>query len=252
MKITQFDVDHDFFSGKINEDIAVISFKEKPIMHTADLNGKEVFFNYLDFISTHEKVKAILIIWPSKKAGKNEYLHFYRKLSNTKIPAWGVNSKVTSRFYNAINQFILKVMACEKIVISADSGEATLLYLSVSLACDYRIIAENSVYSNPNIELGVIPNGGVTYFLTKLIGRKKTFDILMSGNDITPGEALKLGLVDKVVPSRELKEAALKVAKIYAQKPSSYMAGIKRLTNYNTGELKKVLGCEEQILRVNI
>jgi 2-(1,2-epoxy-1,2-dihydrophenyl)acetyl-CoA isomerase len=168
MIFTQFNVNYDFFSGEMNENIAVINFKEKPIMHTADLNGKEVFFNYLDFISTHKKVKVILFIWPSKKAGKNEYFHFYKKLSNTEIPSWGVRAKVIARFYNAINQFVLWVMACDKIVISADSGEATLLYLTVSLACDYRIIAENSVYSNPNIELSIIPNGGTTYFLTKL------------------------------------------------------------------------------------
>ena len=206
MESTQFNVDYDFFSGEMNENIAVISFKEKPIMHTVDLNGKEVFFNYLDFISTHKKVKVILFIWPSKKAGKNEHLHFYKKLSNTEIPSWGVSTKIIARFYNAINQFVLKVMACDKIGISADCGEATLLYLTVSLACDYRIIAENSVYSNPNIELSVIPNGGTTYFLTKLIGRKKTFDILLSGNDVTADEALKLGIVDKIVSIEPLAE----------------------------------------------
>jgi len=252
MKFTQFNVDYDFFSGEMNEAIAVINFKEKPIMHAADLIGKEVLFNYLDFISTHEKVKVILFIWPFKKAGKNEYLHFYRKLSNTEIPAWGVNIKVIARFYNAINQFILKVMAWDKIVISADRGEATLLYLSVSLACDYRIIAEDSVYSNPNIELSVIPNGGTTYFLTKLIGRKKTFDILLSGNDVTAVDALKLGIVDKIVSVEELKEAALNIAQTYAQKSSSYLSGIKRLVNYNTSELRKVLDYENEILRVSM
>ncbi len=252
MDITQFNIDHDFFSGEMNDNIAVISFKEKPIIYTVDLNEKEVFFNYLDFISTHEKVKAILLIWPSKKAGKNEYLNFYRRLSNTKISEWGVNATVITRFYNAINQFILKVLTCEKMVISADSGAATLLYLTVSLACDYRIISENSVYSNPNIELGVIPNGGATYFLTKLISRKKTIDILLSENDIMPDEALKLGIVDKIVPSKELKKAALNVAKVYAQKSSSYLSGIKRLANYDSDELKKVLDCEEEILRVSI
>jgi len=252
MKFTQFNVDYDFFAGEMNENIAVISFKEKPIMHATDLIGKKVLFNYFDFISTHEKVKVILFIWPSKKAGKDEYLHFYRKLSNTEIPSWGVTTKVIARFYNAINQFILKVIACDKIVISADCGEATLLYLSVSLACDYRIIAEDSIYSNPNIELGVIPNGGTTYFLAKLIGRKKTFDILLSGNDVTAVDALKLGIVDKIVSVEELKEAALNIAKTYAQKPFSYLSGIKRLVNYNTSELRKVLDCENEILRVSM
>ncbi len=252
MKLTQFNVDYDFFSGEINENIAVISFKEKPIVHAADLIGKEVFFNYLDFISTHEKVKVILFIWPSKKAGKDEYLHFYRKLSNTEIPAWGVNTKAIARFYNAINQFILKVMAWDKIVISADCGEATLLYLAASLACDYRIIAEDTVYTNPNIELSVIPNGGTTYFLTKLIGRKKTFDILLSGNDVNAADALELGIVDEIVSVEQLKEVALNIANTFAQKPSSYLSGIKRLVNYDTSELRKVLDCENGILRVNM
>lgn len=252
MESTQFNVDYDFFSGEMNENIAVISFKEKPIMHTADLKGKEVFFNYLDFISTHKKVKVILLIWPSKKALKNEYLHFYKNLSNTEIPSWSVRTKVIARLYNAINQFILKVMACDKIVISADCGEATLLYLTVSLACDYRIIAENSVYSNPNFELSIIPNGGTTYFLTKSIGHKKTFDMLLSGNDVTADEALKLGLVDKIVPIEKLKESALNIAKTYAQKPCSYVSGIKRLVNSNTSELRKVLDCENEILQTNM
>ena len=252
MESTQFNVDYDFFSGEMIENIAVVSFKEKPIMHTADLNGKAIFFNYLDFISNHEKVKVILFIWPSKKAGENEYIRFYSKLSNIEIPAWGMNTKVITRFYNAINQFILKVMACDKIVISADCGEATLLYLNVSLACDYRMITKNSVYSNPNIGLGLIPNGGITYFLTKLIGRKKTFDILLSGDDITAVEAFKLGIVDKIVPSEELKKAALDVAKTLIQKPSSYLSGIKRLINHDTNELKKILNIEDEILQIGI
>jgi len=246
MKNAQFNVDYDLFSGEMNKDIAVLSFKEKPIMHTTDLHGKEVFFDYLDFISTHEKVKAILFIWPSKKAGKIEYLNFYNKLSKLRLEA---NIKAISRFYNAINQFILKVTACDKIIISADCGEATLLYLSVSLACDYRIIAENSFYSNPNIELGVVPNGGAAFFLTQLIGRKKTFDFLVSGKDINAAEALELGIVDKVVPEKELKEAALDVAKTFNQKSSTYLSGIKQLVNYNTSELGKVLECEDEILR---
>jgi 2-(1,2-epoxy-1,2-dihydrophenyl)acetyl-CoA isomerase len=97
-----------------------------------------------------------------------------------------------------------------------------------------------------------IPNGGTTYFLTKLIGRKKTFDILLSGNDVTADETLKLGIVDKIVSIEKLKEAALNVAKTYAQKPCSYLSGIKRLVNSNTSVLRKVLDCENEILRMSM
>ena len=252
MKRTQFNVDHDFFSGERIENVAIVSFKEEPIVYTTDLHGKKIFFNYLDFILANEKIKVILFIWPSKKIIEEEYLNFYRRLSKLRITSWGGDIKIISRFYNAINQFILKVLTCDKMIISADSGYAPLLYLSVSLACDYRIIAKNSVYSNPDIELGMIPNGGITYFLTRLIGRKKTFDILLSGNDITAAEALTLGIVDKIVPPEKLKEIALDVAETYTQKPSSYLSGVKRLTNYDMNELKKILIIEDEILQLGI
>lgn len=249
MKKTPFDVDYSFFSGARDESVAILKFKERPIMYAADLHEKELFFDYLDNILTHEKIKVILFIFPSKKMGNSEYSAFYRKLSNRKIPSWSMDTELIVRFYNAINQFVLKIAGCDKIVISADNGEAPLLYLSVSLAYDYRLIAENTLYSNPNLKLGVVPKGGLIYFLLKVLGRKKTFDILLSENDIDAAQALELGLVDRVVPANSLERVAIEVAKTYAEIPFSYLSGIKRLINYDTKILRDVLEYENEILQ---
>jgi len=53
----------------------------------------------------------------------------------------------------------LKLVNLNKLVVHAGSGNVILLYMNLSLACDYRIVADNTVYQNPNIELDVVPNG---------------------------------------------------------------------------------------------
>ena len=84
-------------------------------------------------------------------------------------------------------------------------------------------------------------------FLSRLLGLSKASDIL-SCEDVTAEEAKKLGIVDKVVPSGELNETALKIAQELVQKPVHSLAGIKRLLNCNIGGLRDCLECENRLL----
>ncbi len=131
--------------------------------------------------------------------------------------------------YNAVNQFVLKMVGFNKIVVHADSGKVISFYMNISLACDYRIIGDNTVFQNPYLDLGLVPKGGGAFFLSRLLGFSKASELLLSDKDITAEEALRLGIVDKVVPSVELNEAALKIAKNFARKPVDSVSGIKRL-----------------------
>ncbi|MEA3232210.1 MAG: enoyl-CoA hydratase-related protein, partial [Thermodesulfobacteriota bacterium] len=115
--------------------------------------------------------------------------------------------------------------------------------------CDYRIITDNTVFQNPNLELEMVPKGGGVFFLSKMVGPVKASKILLSGEDITAAEALELGIVDKVVPVKKLGETAIKVAQTYAEKPATYLSGIKRLLNYDIKTLEGCLECENELLR---
>lgn len=252
MKASRFAVSNRLFSGERVHKTAVIRFKEKPVRHTADLTLKENLFDYFDFISTHKAIKAIIVFGPRLKMQKGEYARFYNKLSRLRLPRLGGDVALVERFYNAINQFVLKLAACDKIVISADCGPSPLLYLGVSLAYDYRLVGDNTRYSNPDLELGMIPNNGFAFFLANMIGRKKAFDILSSGKDITADDALKLGIVDKVVPIAELTQAALAMGRWYADKPISYLSGIKSVLHYEMKHLQKVLDHENEVVRLNL
>lgn len=121
-----------------------------------------------------------------------EYIAFYKNMIKP-----GFDQMPLERMYNAIGQFILKLMDLNKMVIHADSGEVLLLFMNIGFACDYRIVADNTVYQNPNIELDVAPKGATVFFLSKMLGTITASRILLSGDDITAVQAHQLGLLTK-------------------------------------------------------
>jgi enoyl-CoA hydratase/carnithine racemase len=153
--------------------------------------------------------------------------------------------------YNAVDQFILRIVELNKMVIHVDTRKSTSLSLNVSLACDYRIVSANTVFKNFHLDLGLAPKGGSAFFLTKMIGLGRAYKTLLSEEEITAQEALRLGIVDKVVASSNLEEAALKTAQNFAQKPAGSLSGVKRLLNYSMRDLKDYLEFEnEELFRI--
>jgi len=241
------DVEHNLFNAEQIENIAVIRFKKNLIRQLTDLNIKEALFDYLHQAEDDRNIKVMLILGSPEKIRRKELIEFYNELSESK-------SKINhiARIYNAINQLILLIRNMNKIVIHADSGEVLSLFLNVSLACDYRIIGDRTVFQYPTLELGLIPKGGGIFFLTKKVGAGKTMELLLAGKDISAREALELGLVDKVVSSESLDEAATQAARNFALKPMHLISGMKKLLNFPSDDLAKFLERENELLLESI
>jgi len=90
----------------------------------------------------------------------------------------------------------------------------------LAMACDFRIAAEAAVFGQPEVKLGIIPGFGGTQRLPRLVGSSKALEMNLVGDAILSGEALELGLVNRVVPDHELFETALMWGrKLAAQAP---------------------------------
>ena len=135
-------------------------------------------------------------------------------------------------------------MNLNKIVVHATSGEVISLYLNVSLACDYRIIADNTVFQNPFLELGLLPKGGGPFFISKKLGFSKAYEFYLLNKEIPAYEALRLGIVDRVVSFKELEREALELSHRFCQIPSPTLTGFKRLLNYSMKDLEDYLAFE--------
>jgi enoyl-CoA hydratase len=108
----------------------------------------------------------------------------------------------------------------EKPIIAAVNGYALGGGLELALACDIIIASEKASFGLPEVTVGVMPGGGGTQRLPRLVGRLKATEMILTGERIDAREAYRIGLVNRVVPADKLMEAAEEMAgKIIARSP---------------------------------
>ncbi len=98
-------------------------------------------------------------------------------------------------------------------------------------ACDIRIAAEDAVFAQPEIDIGVIPGWGGTQRLARIIGIGKAKELIYTGKQVNALEALEVGLVNQVVPNNELMNATMAIAKTIASKSRVAIVKAKRSIN---------------------
>jgi enoyl-CoA hydratase/carnithine racemase len=107
---------------------------------------------------------------------------------------------------------------CPQPIIAAIRGFALGGGLELALACDIRVAAEDAQLGLTEINLAIIPGGGGTQRLPRLVGRGKALEMILTGMRIPASEALRIGLVERVVPVAELLPLAQALAKSIAEK----------------------------------
>ena len=116
--------------------------------------------------------------------------------------------RIGAGFHRALDA----VAAIPRFVIAAVSGYALGGGCELALACDYRIAGERAVFGQPEILLGIVPGGGGTQRLPRLVGPSRAKELMITGRQVKADEALRIGLADEVVPNEELLDRALAVA----------------------------------------
>jgi enoyl-CoA hydratase/carnithine racemase len=130
--------------------------------------------------------------------------------------------------------------------IASVSGFALGGGCELALACDLRIASSRARFGQPEILLGIIPGGGGTQRLARLVGPSRAKDLILSGRQVGAEEALAMGLVNRVVAPDELDDAAFGWAAELAAGPLDAMAIAKRVIDDGLdGELERGLGVEQ-------
>lgn len=105
----------------------------------------------------------------------------------------------------------------------------------LAMACDLRICSEKSKFGQPEVNLGIIPGFGGTQRMTRIVGRAQAILLILTGDTIDAQEALRIGLVDQVVPKEELLSTAVKLAEKLSLKPPYAIAQAIEAINYASG-----------------
>jgi enoyl-CoA hydratase/carnithine racemase len=137
------------------------------------------------------------------------------------------------------------VATIPKPVVAAVTGYALGGGLELALCADFRVCGESAKFGLPEILLGIIPGGGGTQRLPRLIGPARAKKLVYTGQHIDAEEALRIGLVDRVVPDGEVYDAASRMAAQYCAGPTQALRAAKQAIDAGLGlDLDAGLGIE--------
>jgi len=136
---------------------------------------------------------------------------------------------IAGRLRGNYHPTIRAVRELEKPVLAAVNGPAAGAGLSFACACDLRIAGESASFVPAFINIGLVPDMGGTFFVTRLLGASRAFEWMTSGRRLTAQEALEWGLVSEVVPDDELAGRAAEWAARLAAMPTRGIGLSKRL-----------------------
>jgi len=142
---------------------------------------------------------------------------------------------VKAEEFSRIGQKVFgKIEEMSKPVIASINGFALGGGLELALACDFRVAAEHAELGSPEIILGLIPGWGGTQRLVRIVGLARAKEIVMLGNKLKADEALKIGLVNRVVHYDKLKNETRELAKKLSEGPPIALKYAKHALNFGT------------------
>lgn len=138
---------------------------------------------------------------------------------------------VTATLRAGVNPGVLALRQLPKPVIARVHGHAAGVGCNFALAADIIIASEQAFFGQVFSKIGLMPDGGGTYFLPRLVGYNKAFELMALGDSISAQEALTLGMINRVVTLDELDATVDGIASRLAQAPSLALAKIKAALN---------------------
>lgn len=140
---------------------------------------------------------------------------------------------VTASLREKTNPLVLQMRTLAKPVIARVHGVAVGVGFNYALACDIIIASEGASFAQLFIKIGLMPDGGGTYFLPRLVGYHKAFELMATGDELSASDALALGIINRVVPLQELDAEVDNLAARLARSPAVALAKIKAGLNYS-------------------
>jgi enoyl-CoA hydratase/carnithine racemase len=166
-------------------------------------------------------------------------LHWLRSLGG--VPP----ASQLQRGLGAFQSAVLAIVRCQLPVIAEIRGSAAGFGLDLALACDMRFAGSGATLTSAFSRMGLVPDGGSTFTLPRLVGLGHALRFLMTGETVTAERACALGLVDEVKADGELEAAVTSAAKAIAAAAPASVRAVKRLVRADElGALEQALASE--------
>jgi enoyl-CoA hydratase/carnithine racemase len=170
------------------------------------------------------KVMILTAVDPAFSSGGN-----IKDMEEKKGMFAGSPAEVMESYRHNIQRIPMAVHHVETPTIAAVNGPAIGAGCDLALMCDMRVASEKAKFGETFINIGLIPGDGGAYFLPRAVGMARACELSFTGDVIDASQALKIGLINDVVPHENLMESVFRLAEKIASKPSVALRMTKRL-----------------------
>jgi enoyl-CoA hydratase len=201
--------DYQAITYAVSEHVATVTLSRPDVHNAMNEAMRRDLTRCFDAIATAEDVSVVVVTGAGERAfsAGADIREFVEPL----VPVRFREQRRRLDFRQAMDR-------CWQPIIAAVNGFALGGGLELALACDIRIAAVGATLGLTEVNLAIIPGGGGTQRLPRLIGRGKALEMILTGARIPAVEALRIGLVERVVPAGEALKAATELARAIAAK----------------------------------
>lgn len=241
-------------SSQVIDDIVFIKFKKNVFETMTDLAESEQLLNLLEFLRKDEQINALIISNEPDSFGEKAYDQFILRILHQDLedsqsyPDETVDKISRAKQVNLLNHIIMYLIRINKITVAALNGHIATPFFGASLAMDFRFVTEDTKFVLPHTKFGLHPTGGLPYFLPRYIGHGKAMEYLMTGQPIPAQKALKLNLVNEILPDKDFDQQVIEKIRAISQQDVGTIGISKRLAYYNRDEIINYFEMEMEML----
>jgi 2-(1,2-epoxy-1,2-dihydrophenyl)acetyl-CoA isomerase len=206
----------------VQERVAFITFNRPERLNAIDLGMAKAFRETIDGLASRDDVRAVVL----RGAGA-------AFIAGGDITLFsGDGDQAAATIAQLIDHFHAATVGLQRLpapVIASVHGAAAGGGFSLALAADFRIAADTATFTPAYLRLGTSPDGGGTFFLPRLVGPSKALEMFLLGRTFPANDALRLGIVNRVVPAAELERETAQMASAVAAGAMPALAHAKAL-----------------------
>jgi 2-(1,2-epoxy-1,2-dihydrophenyl)acetyl-CoA isomerase len=209
-----------------SEQVATVTLNRPDHMNTYNSAMLKELVSIIEDVSLDEEIRVVIFTGEGRAfsagadvKGADELIALQKELAENQDTL------------KLLNRVVLAIRQIPKPVVAAVNGVAAGGGANLVLACDIVVASEKAKLAEVFINIGLVPDGGGTFFLPERIGYHRSAEIFFTGKILSAQECLDLGLYNRIVPPEEVMNAAREMAQELAQKPPRALAAGKAILN---------------------
>jgi 2-(1,2-epoxy-1,2-dihydrophenyl)acetyl-CoA isomerase len=206
-----------------SDSLATLTLNRPDARNAIDLVMREEIVAALDEMETDESTRVLIV------TGSGQ--HFCAGGDVKTMQAKRQTAAEGRARVELLNRMVLRLVNFPKPTVAMVDGFAVGAGFNLALACDLIVASDRARFGQLFSKIGLVPDGGGTYFLPRAVGPAKAKELVFTADIIDAEEAWRLGLVNRVVPTGDLRQATLALAGRIAEGPPKVLALAKHLLN---------------------